>query len=87
MEQLDNKFIVEIRKGYTTDIDGQFMGGEWETLKDEFSCDRVFDYYAEAYRVLKTKCPEIEMFGHNVGRVKEVVMIDRKNRDTKNGTA
>lgn len=86
MEQLDNKFIVEIRKDYTRDKDGQFMGGTWESLKDEIGCEMIFDFYSEAYRMLKAKCPAIEMFGHNVGRVKEVVMIDRKNKDTKSGT-
>ena len=84
VEQLDNKFIVEIRKDYTTDKDGQFMGGTWEVLKDEFDCERVFDFYTEAYRILKAKCSAVEMFGHSVGRVKEVVMVDRKNKDTKN---
>lgn len=85
MEQLDTRFIIEIRKDYTADIDGQFLGGTWETPKDEFDCDRVFDFYSEAYRILKVKCPEVEMFGHNVGRVKEVVMIDRRSKDTKHG--
>ena len=87
MEQLENKFIVEIRKGHTRDTDGQFVGGEWQTLKDESGCERMFDYYTQAYRELKAKCPATEMFGHNVGRVKEVVMIERKNKDTRNGTA
>ena len=83
MEQLDTKFIVEIRKDFHRDTDGQFVDGTWETLKDEFSCDLIFEHYTEAYRLLKVKCPAVEIFGHNVGRVKEVVMIDQKIKDTK----
>lgn len=86
MEQLDNKFIVELRKDYVRDLDGQFLGGTWESLKDEFGAERVFDYFSEAYRELKAQCPIVEMFGSNVGRVKEVVMIDRKNKETKHNT-
>lgn len=75
MEQLNTKYIIEVRKNYTIDKDGQFLGGEWEQIKDEFGFDFIFDYYSEAYRILKAKCPAIEMFGHHVGRVKEVEMV------------
>jgi len=74
MDQPETKYIVEVRKNYSRDIDNQFTGGEWEFLKDNFGNEQLFDFYFEAYRILKEKCPAVEVFGQNVGRVKEVVM-------------
>lgn len=75
MEQAEKKFIIEIRNGYTIDEKGQFVGGAWETAKDEFGADMLFDYFFQAQRELLAKCPAIQVFGGNAGRVKEVEMV------------
>jgi len=72
------KFIIEIKKGFTVDREGHVIGGEWEVLKDEFGAEKVFDYYFQAHRELKTIYPDVEFLGDKVGRVKEVEMIRRK---------
>jgi hypothetical protein len=78
MLELETKFIIEFRTGYTMDKDGQFLGGEWQTFKDEFGFDLMYDRYFEAYRSLQNKCPAIGMFGKNVCRVKEVEMLPKR---------
>ena len=55
-------------------------------VKDEFGAERIFDYFTEAYRELKAQCPAVEIFGSSIGRVKEVVMVNRKNKETKHDT-
>lgn len=77
MEQQETKYVVELRKGYTED-NGIVSGGEWETLKDEFNCDRIFDYFCQAHRVLEGHLPMVKMLGSSIGRVKEVVMINKR---------
>jgi NADPH-dependent curcumin reductase CurA len=79
----NEKYIIEIRKDYTVDKLAMIQGGSWDTLTDEFGADRVFDYFSQAQRLLQAKCPKIDMFGDNVGRVRKVVMINRKSNDKK----
>lgn len=78
MVEQQTRFIIEVRKGYTLDEKGRFLGGEWEVVKDEFGSDLLFEFYCDARRELKGKCPEVEMFGNNAGRVKEVVMLPKR---------
>lgn len=72
-EILTNHKEVTSPEGYIT-----FEGGTWETLKDSYGVELIFDYYAAAYRELESRCPSLRMFGSKIGRVKEVEIINRK---------
>ena len=79
----NEKYIIEERKDYTIDKLGMLQGGTWEAIRDEFGTELIFDFYSEAHRVLKAKCPKTDLFGDKIGRVSKVVMINRKRDDKK----
>ena len=74
----ETKWIAEVRVGGEWSKLNVCSGGTWESLKDEFGVEQVFDTWREAHEALKTKCPEVKMYGTSVGRVRDVVMIDRR---------
>lgn len=73
----DERYILEVRKGYIVDSDGLVQGGEWEIVVDELGNPRDFEIYAQAYRVLREVCPATIMLGLNVGKVSVVVLAKR----------
>lgn len=78
----ESKYVAEVLVGYKelTSPEGYitFEGGTWETVKDDYGAELVFDYYAAAYRELEAKCPALRMFGSKIGRVRAVEIIQRK---------
>lgn len=84
MEQLNTKYIIELRKNYTVNNFGMPEGGEWEAVKDEFGTDLIFDYFTTAHRELEAQCKGLKIYGSAIGRVKEVEMINRNTPKKEN---